>query len=397
MVPLIMPDGSDKTEQLQISIHGSIEDIGKEAWDYCAGPDNPFISYDFLHALEETDCVSADTGWMPQHIKLTDSMGNICGVAPLYVKNHSHGEYVFDWGWADAYERAGGQYYPKLLSAVPFTPVSGKRLLVPDGPDAIKYKQALASGMIQLADKYKIVSIHINFLPEEDAVILQEIGYLLRNDMQFHWKNEEYESFAHFLQQLTSRKRRSIRKERKKLLEAGLTFKRLAAEEITEEAWDDFYRFYTDTYDRKWGAPYLNREFFDQIHHEMKDKILLVMAYDQDDKAIAGAINLIGTSRLFGRNWGCEERYKFLHFEVCYYQAIEFAIENKISHVEAGTQGQHKLQRGYMPVKTYSAHWIADPGFKPAIENFLKHERAQVYENIEILSEQGPYRIDEEA
>lgn len=391
-----MPDGA---EQFQLSIHTSIEDIGEEDWTFCASraddQENPFISYHFLHSLEKTGCVRGETGWMPQHIKLTDTSGNLFGVAPLYLKNHSHGEYVFDWAWADAYERAGGSYYPKLLSAIPFTPVTGARFLIPNTSDRTAHFRAMTSGMMQLCEKYQTSSLHLNFLPEADAKSLEEFGFLMRNDMQFHWKNEGYSTFDDYLDAMMSRKRRSIKKERKKLVEAGITFKRLTGEDITSEAWDDFYRFYVDTYDRKWGAPYLNREFFEEIHALMKDKILLVLAYDESGKSIAGALNLIGKERLFGRNWGCEDRYKFLHFEACYYQAIEFAIEHGLSFVEAGTQGQHKLQRGYMPVKTHSAHWIPDPGFKRAIANYLEHERDEVGRSIEILAQQGPFKEPE--
>ncbi|MTI10887.1 GNAT family N-acetyltransferase, partial [Curvivirga aplysinae] len=383
-----MPDGE---AEFQISVHKSIAEIGREEWDKCVrqadDQNNPFICYDFLYSLEKTGCVCAETGWMPQHIKLMNIAGETIGVAPLYLKNHSQGEYVFDWGWADAYERAGGQYYPKLLAAIPFTPVTGPRLLVQDSPDRLKHIQALASGMIQLAARYQIATIHINFLPENDAKSLQELGFLLRNDMQFHWQNDDFTDFEDSLTDFVSRKRRSIKKERKKLVESGLTFKRLTGTEITQDAWDDFYRFYKDTYDRKWGAPYLNREFFDAIQEQMNDRILLVMAYDETNRAIAGALNLIGDKRLYGRNWGCDEQYKFLHFEACYYQAIEFAIERGLKFVEAGTQGQHKLQRGYMPTKTWSAHYIGDPGFKTAISNYLDHERDEIKRNIEILKE----------
>ncbi|MDX1738471.1 MAG: GNAT family N-acetyltransferase, partial [Alphaproteobacteria bacterium] len=313
-------------------------------------------------------------------------------LCPLYLKNHSHGEYVFDWAWADAYERAGGRYYPKLISAVPFTPITGPRLLVSNQEETEKIVTALTQGMIELASKYGVATIHVNFLPDSQQKQLEHLQFLSRNDIQFHWQNHHYKDFEDFLNSLVSRKRRSIRKERKKIGEYGLRMHRFHGEEISPTHWDAFYEFYKNTYDRKWGAPYLNREFFDHMHQTMRDKVMLVIAYDSSNTPIAGALNLVGKNRLYGRNWGCLDQYKFLHFETCYYQAIEFAIENKLEYVEAGTQGQHKLQRGYLPTKTCSSHYIADPGLKAAIDRYLISERKQIIDGISILLEQGPFK-----
>ncbi|RED49819.1 hypothetical protein DFP90_105191 [Aestuariispira insulae] len=383
-----MPDGGDS---FTIATHASIAEIDPADWDACAGADNPFVSHAFLKALEESGSVRPDTGWGPHHLSLRGPDQRILAVAPLYLKGHSHGEYVFDWGWADAYERAGGQYYPKLLSAVPFTPVTGPRLMVRHDGETGLAKKALASGMMQLSERYGLSSIHINFLEDQDMDLLEELGFLRRTGMQFHWHNDGYESFDDFLDALASRKRKSIRKERDKVKAAGIEMKRLTGDELKPHHWDHFYQFYIDTYDRKWGAPYLTRAFFDILQARMADKTLLVMAY-RDDHPIAGALNLIGSDTLYGRNWGCDGNYKFLHFEACYYQAIDFAIERGLKRVEAGTQGQHKLQRGYLPTPTWSAHWCPDPSFTRAIERFLIQERREQDYLIKALSEQSPFK-----
>ena len=385
-----MPDGGDS---YTISTHKSMAEIDARDWDACAGGDNPFVSHCFLQALEESGSVQPETGWGPHHLTLQDPAGEIVGAIPLYLKGHSHGEYVFDWAWADAYERAGGRYYPKLLSAVPFTPVTGPRLMVRQDAGHTMCLKALGSGMIQLAERYGLSTIHVNFLEDSPCDTLEELGYLRRTGLQFHWRNGGYQTFDDFLGDLSSRKRKSIRKEREKVRTAGIEMKRFSGPDLKPEHWDHFYHFYIDTYDRKWGAPYLTRPFFDLLQERMADQVMLVMAY-QDGHPIAGALNLVGSQTLYGRNWGCDGNYKFLHFEACYYQAIEFAIERGLQTVEAGTQGQHKIQRGYLPTPTYSAHWCHDAGFTRAIQQFLDQEtREQEYLICE-LGKQSPYRQD---
>lgn len=382
-----MPDGREPTE---IKVLSSLSDVSAEDWDACAGADNPTVSHAFLSAMEDSGSVTARTGWQPQHLTAFDPEGKLAAAMPLYLKNHSYGEYVFDWGWADAYERAGGQYYPKFQCSVPFTPVTGPRFLLRPDADPI-LSQALAGGMMQLCDRAGVSSVHVTFLPEADWQQLGEHGWLCRTGEQFHWHNDDYETFDDFLAALSSRKRKNIRKERKKVAELGLDLRVLTGSDLTEDAWDAFYQFYRDTSDRKWGQAYLERSFFSLMSERMADRIALMMAYD-GDLPVAGALNLLGSDAIFGRNWGCLADYKFLHFELCYYQAIDYAIAHKLKRVEAGAQGPHKLQRGYLPVRTYSAQWIRDPGLRDAIERYLKSERLAIDDEIEILTEHSPFR-----
>ena len=309
----------------------------------------------------------------------------------MYLKNHSQGEYVFDYSWADAFERAGGRYYPKLQCSVPFTPATGRRLLTRpdiDDPDLEKY---LLSGMMQVAEKMDVSSVHVTFADKAQWQLMGGMGFLQRTHNQFHWQNDGYGSFDDFLSALSSKKRKNIRRERRESVAAGVEIEQLTGDRIREEHWDAFYRFYTDTGNRKWGTPYLTREFFSIIGQTMPDDVLLIMCR-RDDQYIAGATNFIGGDCLFGRNWGCVEHHPFLHFEVCYYQAIQFAIERGLQRVEAGAQGQHKLARGYMPTHTYSAHWIANDSFRDAVDNFLSDERRYVDEEIDYIAEHGPFR-----
>ena len=309
----------------------------------------------------------------------------------MYLKNHSQGEYVFDYSWADAFERAGGRYYPKLQCSVPFTPATGRRLLTRpdiDDPDLEKY---LLSGMMQVAEKMDVSSVHVTFADKAQWRLMGGMGFLQRTHNQFHWQNDGYGSFDDFLSALSSKKRKNIRRERRESVAAGVEIEQLTGDRIREEHWDAFYRFYTDTGNRKWGTPYLTREFFSIIGQIMPDDVLLIMCR-RDDQYIAGAINFIGGDCLFGRNWGCIEHHPFLHFEVCYYQAIQFAIERGLQRVEAGAQGKHKLARGYMPTHTYSAHWIANDSFRDAVDNFLSDERRYVDEEIDYIAEHGPFR-----
>lgn len=380
--------------QLELAVHERLSDIGRGEWDSCAGADNPFVSFDFLDALEESGSVCPETGWLPQHITLRDGDGRLLSCAPLYLKGHSQGEYIFDHGWARAYERAGGRYYPKLLSAVPFTPVPGPRLLIhPDAPEGMR--AALIRAMLRLAELRGSATLGVNFTSAEDQAALNGQGFLERHGHQYHFSNPGYADFEDFLAALQSRKRKQIRKERRAVAEAGIRVERLTGAGLEPAHWDHFHRFYIDTYDRKWGSPYLTRGFFDLLQQRMADRVLLVMAF-REGEPIAGALNLIGSDALYGRNWGCIADYAFLHFELCYYQAIDFAIARGLKRVEAGTQGEHKLQRGYLPVVTHSAHWFADSGFEEAVARFLVEERAEEAAFRQALGAHSPFRQGED-
>ena len=382
-----MPDGR---EDGSVKVLNRIHQRSAEDWDACAGNANPFVRHAFLNALEEAGSVCAKTGWQPQHLVAHDETGRVAACLPLYLKNHSYGEYIFDWGWADAYERAGGKYYPKLQSAVPFTPATGPRLLLRDGaPD--RYHDVLIAGMIQLARQHQVSSLHVTFPEEAQWHRLGDAGFLKRTSRQFHWENKGYASFDEFLGQLNSRKRKAIRKERREVAEQNVTCKRLTGADIPEDHWDSFYHYYLNTIDHKWGRAYLTREFFSILGETMSDMAMLVVA-EQDGERIAGALNLLGADTIYGRNWGCSVEVKFLHFEACYYQAIDFAIENKLRWVEAGAQGPHKIQRGYLPREVYSAHWIEDTNFRDAVAEFVKHEARDVDYEIKGLMGYSPYR-----
>jgi uncharacterized protein len=385
---------SDEHE-VTIQVLSGIGEIDAAAWDRNANPDpetyNPFVSHAFLRALEDTDCVRPANGWQPQHLVLSGASGEIDGCLPLYAKSHSKGEYVFDYGWAEAYENAGGSYYPKLLAAVPFTPVPGPRLLVHSGPGQAERRGLLATGAIELAKRHGVSSFHLNFLHETEWEEMSRLGFLQRTDQQFHWRNDGYATFDEFLETLASRKRKTIRKERREALASGLTIEHLTGTNIQEHHWDAMYAFYMDTGSRKWGRPYLNRDFFSRLGEVMPDQCLLIMVRNGGDY-IAGAFNIIGGDCLYGRYWGAIEHHPCLHFEVCYYQAIEYAIANNLARVEAGAQGEHKLARGYMPTATYSAHWIPNPSFRRAVGNYLEDERRYVERAREQLAKYGPYR-----
>ena len=379
----------------QVTVHASIAEIGREAWDACNSASdyaaNPFTSYDFLFALEDSRCVSARAGWVPQHLSVEDEAGRICGVMPLYLKSHSQGEYVFDHAWADAYQRAGGDYYPKLQCAAPFSPVTGPRLITrEDGPreDA---ERTLLHGAIALCQKLEASSLHITFPLEAEWRRLGQQGLLLREDQQFHWENAGYSTFEDFLAALSSGRRKTIRRERREA-QAGLEIVALTGSDLTEEHWDAFYGFYMDTGGRKWGRPYLNRTFFSLMGERMADRVLLIMAR-RGEQWLAGALNLIGADTLYGRNWGCVEDVPFLHFELCYYRAIEEAIARGLKRVEAGAQGSHKLARGYMPTPVYSAHYIADPALRAPVKRYLDQERPAVEREIaHLAAEFSPFR-----
>jgi uncharacterized protein len=384
---------------LQIRVCQSMSSFGKKEWEGLHGtsreddtsPYNPFISHAFLSSLEESGCASRQTGWLGQHLRLETADGSLRGAVPCYLKSHSQGEYVFDHGWANALERAGGRYYPKLQVSVPFTPATGPRLLVSRNTDPVATRTALAQGLKAVTDRLGTSSAHVTFAPQADMTALEGAGFLHRTDQQFHFFNRGYGSYEDFLGILSSRKRKALRKERRTALEHGLSVHWLTGSDITEAAWDDFFAFYMDTGSRKWGRPYLNRRFFSLIGDRMRDDILLVMAR-RDGKNIAGALNFIGADTLYGRHWGCVEDHPFLHFEVCYHQAIDFAIAKGLRVVEAGAQGEHKLARGYMPVTTHSAHYIAHPGLRRAVADYLEAERRDVARVGAYLEDHGPFR-----
>lgn len=383
-----MPDGS---KPAAIKVFTDIREVQAADWDACAGPDNPFLCHAFLSALEESGSATAKTGWLPQHVVVEDAAGTVIGCAPAYLKSHSFGEYVFDHGWADAYEREGGRYYPKIQVAVPFTPVPGPRLLVRPGCDRDQVTEILIRALEQLAVERGVSSVHVTFPTRSDCERLCDAGWLQRIGQQYHWENRGYQSFDAFLADLSSRKRKAIRKERREVQESGIRLKVLTGSEIEPRHWDAFFRFYRNTSDRKWGHPYLTRRFFDLLGERLADRIALVIA-ERDGHPVAGALNLIGTDTLYGRNWGADEEVRYLHFEACYYQAIEFAIARGLRRVEAGAQGQHKIQRGYLPVLTYSAHLIRDPALERAVREFLEHETRMVEWEIAALAEESPFR-----
>ncbi len=382
-------------EAFTARLKGRAADIGMAAWNACANPSgrsdpHPFTRYEFFAALEESNSAVPRTGWQPVHLAI-ERGEQIVGLMPLYVKAHSQGEYVFDHAWADALERAGGNYYPKLQACVPFTPVTGPRLLVADGADVAATRAALLSAGAAAVERLECSSLHITFPTEDEWHAAEQMGYLLRTDRQFHWLNHGYGSFDDFLGALSSSKRKNLKKERAAVRAEGIAFDWLTGTDITEAHWDAFFDFYMDTGGRKWGHPYLTREFFSRIGSSMADQVLLILAR-RGKTYIAGALNLFGEGVLFGRNWGCTEFVPFLHFETCYYQAIDFAIAKGLSKVEAGAQGEHKLLRGYNPVPTYSAHFIAHDGLRQAVANYLQAEREAIAEDIEGLAAAAPFK-----
>ena len=383
-----MPDGRDAPT---VKLVGRIADVDAAAWDACAGTDNPFVGHAFLGALEDSGSVGRDTGWLPRHLVVADPGGAVVACAPMYLKSHSYGEYVFDHGWAAAYERAGGRYYPKLQVAVPFTPVPGPRLLARPGPGAEAARRTLIDGMIAAAGQLGVSSLHVTFPDDADSRRLAAAGLLLRGGYQFHWSNRGYRDFDDFLARLSARKRKAIRKERRAVADSGLSVARLSGDDLRPEHWDAFHRCYVATGGRKWGQPYLTRAFFHRLGAAMAGRVVLVLA-EERGRIVAGALNLLGADTLYGRNWGCLGDRPFLHFEACYYQAIEFAIERGLARVEAGAQGEHKVQRGYLPVATHSAHWIADRGFAAAVADFLGRERAMVEHERAALAGLSPFR-----
>jgi predicted N-acyltransferase len=403
----------DGASKLQARIITSLKDVDARDWDACASglalesrsqhleskaeatPANPFVSHAFLSALEDSGSVGARTGWHPAHL-LLEQEGQLVAAAPSYLKSHSQGEYVFDASWAEAYGRAGGRYYPKVQLSVPFTPANGPRLLVRGGEGADTRRAALTGGLESLRQEAKASSVHVTFAEEPDIAALAEASFMERNDIQFHWANKGYRDYEDFLSRFASRKRKALKKERREALSAGIAIEWLTGSELTERIWDDFFAFYMDTGSRKWGRPYLTRPFFSLIGERMADRIFLAIAR-REGRAVAGAINFLGADCLYGRHWGCIEDHPFLHFELCYNQAIDLAISRGLARVEAGAQGEHKLARGYMPVITRSMHAIADPGLARPVADFLARERRAVLRYRDELSAQSPFRHEAEA
>ncbi len=390
--------------ETEVSVLSSLADIAAEDWDAVACPEaadgravDPFTTHRFLVALDRSGSTGKGTGWQPRPM-IARLDGQIIGVAPLYAKGHSQGEYIFDHNWAQAYENAGGRYYPKLQMAVPFTPATGRRLLTAPGHTDTG-REALLQGALRLAAQNQISSLHITFCTEDEAKAGEAMGLMRRTTQQFHWENRGYATFDDFLADLASRKRKMIRKERETAQGHGLTIRALTGDQIEPWHWDAFWTFYQDTGGRKWGTPYLTRDAFRHFHETMRNDILLVLAFNSHlpvsihgPRPVAGALNFIGRDTLFGRYWGCVEDHPCLHFELCYYRAIDWAIENGLSRVEAGAQGEHKLARGYLPTPVHSLHWIADPGFAKAVAQYLRAEAAAVQEEIDVLTAYGPFR-----
>ena len=404
--------------ELRISVAETIDAVEAGEWDACANPlagggiakgergagcgrqaadpsaeevYNPFISHAFLTALEQSNSVGPRTGWQPRHVLARTADGTLVAAAPCYLKSHSRGEYVFDHGWAEAYARAGGSYYPKLQVAVPFTPATGRRLLVRDTANSESIARALASGLVEICTICGASGVHVTFAPEAEFRLLGDLGYLLRTDQQFHWENRGFATFDEFLGALTARKRKTIRRERHDALANGIIVHWLTGNDLTEEIWDAFFQFYMETGSRKWGRPYLTRRFYSLVGQSMRQHIVLIMA-KRAGRWIAGAINFLGSHSLYGRHWGAIEHHPFLHFELCYYQAIDYAITHKLPRVEAGAQGEHKIARGYMPSTTYSAHYIADPALRRGIAEYLARERAYIVAAGAELATFAPFR-----
>jgi uncharacterized protein len=405
-------DARPAAGEWRVTAVNAIGEIDAASWDACAEAHpiceksanpaqildqgvvyNPFLSHSFLSALEISKSVGGHSGWHVQHVLVHSADGTLVGAAPCYLKSHSRGEYVFDYGWAEAYAHAGGNYYPKLQVAVPFTPATGPRLMVRAGSHADEIRRVLAAGLVDLCRIDDASGVHVTFATEPEYRFLGALGFLQRMDQQFHWENHGYKSFDDFLAALAARKRKTIRRERHDALQNGVSVHCLTGADLTEDVWDHFFAFYMETGSRKWGRPYLTRPFFSLVGETMRDRILLVMA-KRAGRWIAGAINFIGSHTLYGRHWGAVEHHPFLHFELCYYQAIDYAIAHKFQRVEAGAQGEHKIARGYMPVTTYSAHYIADPALRRAIDDYLKRERTYVAAAGAELAAAGPYRQD---
>jgi hypothetical protein len=381
--------------KIEARIAGEARTVPAADWDRLANPEraalpHPFTRHAFFAALEQSGSATPKTGWRPAHLML-ERDGRPIALLPLYLKDHSYGEYVFDHGWAEAFQRAGGSYYPKLQASVPFTPATGRRLLIDANENEGETARLLLTAAENAVKEFEASSLHITFLTEEEWRLAGDLGFLLRTDKQFHWENRGYESFAAFLAELSSSKRKNLRKERDAVAEQGITFEWRTGRDISESVWDAFFDCYTTTGNQKWNPPYLTRDFFSRVGQSMGEQILLVMA-KLDGRYVGAALNFFDQQTLYGRNWGCTHFVPFLHFEACYYQAIDFAIERKLARVEAGAQGGHKLLRGYLPRATYSAHYIAHKGLRRAVADYLENEREAVANHMEELKEKAPFR-----
>ncbi|WP_338332743.1 GNAT family N-acetyltransferase [Acetobacter sp. LMG 32666] len=375
-----------------VTLHNSMHDIPAREWAQCAGPDNPFISHEFLTALEDSGSTGPKSGWVPRHVCLHGPDGQLAAVCPAYLKGHSWGEYVFDQGWARAFEAAGGQYYPKLQIAVPFTPAPGHRLLLhPNAPP--QTAAVMADALRQICADTGLSSAHVTFCTQAESTVLHQRGWLPRLGLQYHWHNNGYATFDDFLATLSARKRKSIKRERRDANNAGLTFETRQGASITQADWQAFYQFYRNTIDRKWGSAYLSEDFFPLMAQRLGERVVLMLARN-GTTPVAAALNLMGTNTLYGRNWGCTGNWPFLHFELCYYRAIDFAIAHGLQRVEAGAQGEHKIQRGYVPTLTHSAHWLQNPALRDAVDRFLQAERPAIQAEAQALNTLTPYRQD---
>jgi predicted N-acyltransferase len=363
-----------------------IAEVDAAAWDRLAPADNPFLRHAFLHAMEASGSATEKTGWQPFHLAVEED-GRLTAAAPLYLKSHSYGEYVFDHGWAEGYRRAGGRYYPKLQAAVPFTPVPGPRLLA----ESDAARAVLVEGLKAVTAQLRLSSLHVTFCTAEETKALRSAGFLERRGVQYHWHNQGYGTFDDWLASLRSAKRKMVRKEREQVRAAGVAVEAVHGEAVTPALLDEFFPFYLATIDKRWGSAYLSRDFFRRLGRELKDAVVLMVARHRG-RMVAGALNLRGASALYGRQWGCLEDFRFLHFEACYYQAIEFAIRYGLRRVEAGAQGAHKLHRGYAPVWTYSAHHIPHESFRDAVARFLAAERRALEDEMAGMEEALPYR-----
>ena len=381
-------------KKFSFKIETSLNNIDEKRWNVCASNNkdfNPFNSYQFLKALESSNSINNNSGWNSAYIIIENNKNEAVAFVPSYLKTNSSGEYVFDYEWANAYHRAGGQYYPKLQISIPYTPVTGRRFLIDETYNYDEILEYISSEIISICPKIEASSAHITFLTKKESQKLEKLGWLIRKDQQFHWENKSYNTFSDFLSSLSSRKRKNIKKERSKFIDSDIKIEHLTKDKINDEHWDYFYEFYIDTTTRKWGQDYLKKEFFNNIGSTMKNEILLIMA-KKDNQYIAGALNFLGKNTIYGRNWGSLVDYKFLHFELCYYQAIEYAIKNKIKIVEAGAQGTHKISRGYSPVITYSAHWMKERNFHEAVKKYLDYEVLEVEKSKKILENYLPYK-----
>ncbi len=389
-----LPAGVDRrgsVPELHCQVIDALKDVPGDAWNALAGSDQPFLRHEFLLALEQTGCVGEEAGWYPRHL-LFYSGKQLVAAAPMYLKTHSYGEFVFDWAWAEAYARAGLEYYPKLVSAIPFTPVTGARILVSD-PAHDSLRRAIAAASLEVAEQLKASSVHWLFADARDREALEAAGLSLRAGFQFHWRNPGFRDFQDYLDSLRSKKRKQIRRERREAARAGLEIEVLHGTELSDEQCDAYHRLYSATYDRKWGYPSLSQEFFHQTRRTLGDALILILARNRG-RYVAGAHLFRGTKSLYGRNWGCSEYHRSLHFEMCYYQAIDYCIDNDLEIFEAGAQGEHKLSRGFLPVMTFSAHGVLHPDFRRAIGDFTRRERVEIGRYIGAMAAHSPFRTE---